>query len=123
MMMIVSSSRHAWRVRSFVAGSCFTAALARRRTVLSMASIDSLQDFQRVELEAVNEERRRQHDVSVGSTRIDNGADEGFLAGFEQELELCKEALAAWAEEYKNTTSTRSPERNALLTSQSAHCG
>jgi hypothetical protein len=60
----------------FVAGPCFTAALARRRTALSMASSDSLQDFQRVELEAVNEERRRQHDVSVGSTRIYNGADE-----------------------------------------------
>ena len=46
----------------------------------------TLQDLQRVELEAVNEERRRQHDVSVGSTRIYNGADEEFLAGFKQEL-------------------------------------
>ena len=100
MMMIVSSSRHARRELYFVAGPCFTAAVARRRiSALSMeASSDSLQDFQRVELEAVNEERRRQHDASVGSTRIDNGADEEFLAGFEQELELCKEALDAWAE-------------------------
>jgi hypothetical protein len=124
MMLIVSSSRHARRELYFVAGPCFTAALARRRTALSMASSDSLPDFQRVELEAVNEERRRQHDVSVGSTRIYNGADEEFLAGFEQELELCKEALDAWAEEYKNSTfSTRPPERNALLTSPSTHCG
>jgi hypothetical protein len=95
MMMIVSSSRHARRVLSFVAGPCFTAAPARRRTALTMASSYSLQDFQRVELEAANEERRRQHDVSVGSTRIGNCTDEGFLAGFEQELELCKEALDA----------------------------
>jgi len=123
MMMIVSSSRHARRVLYFVAGPCFTAAPARRRTALSMASSDSLQDFQRVELEAVNKERRRQHDVSVGSARIGNGTDEGFLAGFEQELELCKEALDAWAEEYTNSTSTRPPQRNAILTSPSTQCG